>query len=86
MLQLMLTKSVWDGWKWAIFSPENYPANDFYDDLVEMYLGKWTTNMTEEEYTKACKFIGEHIFLINLIQCKGHIKEKTNIYQAYLRI
>lgn len=64
MLQLMLTKSVWDGWKWAIFSPENYPANDFYDDLVEMYLGKWTTNMTEEEYTKACNFIGEHIFFV----------------------
>jgi twinkle protein len=64
MLQLMLTKSIWDGWKWAIFSPENYPANDFYDDLVEMYLGKWTSNMTEEEYTEACKFIGEHIFFV----------------------
>ena len=36
MLQMMLTKSIWDGWKWAVFSPENYPANDFYDDLIEM--------------------------------------------------
>jgi twinkle protein len=64
MLQLMLTKSIWDGWKWAIFSPENYPANDFYDDLVEMYTGKWTSNLTEEEYTEACKFIGNHIFFV----------------------
>jgi len=64
MLQLMLTKSIWDGWKWAIFSPENYPANDFYDDLVEMYCGKWTSEMTEEEYINACKFIGDHIFFV----------------------
>jgi twinkle protein len=63
-LQLMLTKSIWDGWKWAIFSPENYPANDFYDDLVEMYVGKWLKNMTEEEYTEACHFISEHIFYV----------------------
>ena len=64
MLQLMLTKSIWDGWKWAIFSPENFPANDFYDDLVEMYVGKWLQDMTEDEYTDACYFIGEHIFYI----------------------
>lgn len=64
VLQLMLTKSIWDGWKWAIFSPENYPANDFYDDLVEMYVGKWITDMNEQEYTEACKFIGEHIYFV----------------------
>jgi twinkle protein len=64
MLQLMLTKSIWDGWKWAVFSPENYPAYDFYDDLVEMYAGKWKSNMTKEEYSSACKFIGEHIYFV----------------------
>lgn len=64
MLQMMLTKSIWDGWKWAIFSPENYPANDFYDDIVEMYVGKWLSDMTEEEYTNACHFISEHIYFV----------------------
>lgn len=63
-LQLMLTKSIWDGWKWAIFSPENYPANDFYDDMVEMYTGKWLRNMNEDEYTQACHFLSEHIFYV----------------------
>lgn len=63
-LQLMLTKSIWDGWKWAIFSPENYPANDFYDDLVEMHAGKWLRDMTEQEYTDSCHFISEHIFYV----------------------
>ncbi len=64
MLQLMLTKSIYDGWKWAIFSPENYPANDFYDDLIEMYVGKWLDKMSEDEYVEACLFIDEHIFYV----------------------
>lgn len=63
-LQLMLTKSIYDGWKWAVFSPENYPANDFYDDIVEMYVGKWLSRMSEEEYCEACNFINEHIFYV----------------------
>lgn len=63
-LQMMLTKSIYDGWKWAIFSPENYPANDFYDDLVEMYVGKWLDKMTEQEYVEACGFINDHIFYV----------------------
>lgn len=64
MLQLMLIKSIWDGWKWAIFSPENYPANDFYDDLIEMYAGKWLQDMTEQEYIDACLFIDLHFFYV----------------------
>jgi twinkle protein len=64
VLQMMLTKSIWDGWKWGVFCPENYPANDFYDDIIEMYVGKWLNNMTEEEYTEACHFVGQHIFYV----------------------
>lgn len=64
VLQLMLTKSLYDGWKWAIFSPENFPANDFYDDLVEMLTGKWLNQMNEVEYKEACDFINEHIYYI----------------------
>ncbi len=63
-LQLMLTKSIFDGWKWAIFSPENYPANDFYDDIIEMYIGKWLQNMSEDEYTEAANFINNHIYYV----------------------
>lgn len=64
VLQLMLTKSIYDGWKWAIFSPENYPANDFFDDLVEMYVGKWLDNMSEGEYTGALNFLNRHFFYV----------------------
>ena len=64
VLQMMLAKSIWDDWKWAVFSPENYPANDFYDDLVEMYTGKWLDKMTQDEYVDACYFINQHIFFV----------------------
>lgn len=64
ILQMMLTKSIWDGWKWAVFCPENYPANDFYDDIIEMYVGKWLNQMSETEYTEACQFVGRHIFYV----------------------
>ena len=64
LIQLMLIKSIYDGWKWAIFSPENYPANDFYDDIVEMYVGKWLTRMSEDEYINACEFINKHFFYV----------------------
>lgn len=64
MLQMMLIKSIHDDWKWAIFSPENYPANDFYDDIIEMYVGKWLKDMSEEEYIEACSFIDLHFFYV----------------------
>jgi twinkle protein len=64
VIYCMLVKSIESGWKWGIFSPENYPANDFYDDIVEMYCGKWLDNMGENEYTKACEFINQHFFYV----------------------
>jgi twinkle protein len=63
-MQCALTKSIHDGWKWGIFSPENYPANDFYDDLVEMYCGRWLDNMGENDYVTACNFLNEHFFYV----------------------
>lgn len=64
VLQMMLTKSIFDDWKWAIFSPENYPATDFYDDLIEMYVGKWLDKMSESEYVDAANFIDKHLFYV----------------------
>lgn len=64
VLQMMLTKSFYDGWKWGIFSPENFPATDFYDDLIEMYAGKWLDKMNEDEYSEAAHFIDKHIFYV----------------------
>jgi twinkle protein len=70
MLQLMLVKSVFDGWKWAIYSPENYPCDELFDSLIHAYVGKGTdpafprNKMTEEEYKAGMDFINNHFFAI----------------------
>jgi len=38
--QLLLIKSLHDGWRHAIFSPEEVPLSEFYTDLIESYIGK----------------------------------------------
>jgi len=72
---LMVNKSVKDGSKWAVFSPENFPAAEFYHDLAEMIVGAncspfmtdGTTNYDkprEDIYEKAYRFASEHFFYI----------------------
>jgi twinkle protein len=68
-LQCALTKSILDGWKWCVFSPENYPACDFYDDIIEMYVGKNVTDlygnkMNRNEYIEAMDFINRHFIFV----------------------
>ena len=67
--QLATLKSVHDGWKFAIFSPENMPINDFFNDIIEMYIGKTSdpyygnSQMTINEYEEAIDFVNKHFFL-----------------------
>jgi len=67
---LCVLKAYFDGWKYAIFSPENTPVNDFYDNLIEIFIGKSSDSyfksnqMTEEEYIEASQFIANHFFVI----------------------
>jgi len=70
VLQLMLMKSVFCGWKWGIFSPENYPEDEFYDTLIHAYIGKTTdpfwgpAQMTIQEYEKGYEFVRKHFFYV----------------------
>lgn len=67
--ELMLLKSVREGAKWGIFSPEHYPANEFFDNLIMTYLGKsvdpkYKNCCSKQEYLEALDFINEHFFYI----------------------
>ena len=69
ILQLMLIKSIRDGYKWAIFSPENYPPVSFYNQLIHTLVGKSVhkhhkNQMSEDEYRKAAEKINKHFFFI----------------------
>ena len=70
MLQLMLTKSVYDGWTWALYVPENMPARRVLNKLVHSYVGQ-TTNpksqyrLSYDEYEVAAGWVLRHFHLIN---------------------
>ncbi len=69
MLQLCLIKSVREGVKWGIFSPEQNPPIDFYKDLIHTYIGKSTephhfNQMSKEELQKGMDFIHEHFYFL----------------------
>jgi hypothetical protein len=64
-----LAKSINDGSKWAVFSPENMPEREFYKDLIHTYIGKspesfHENRMSRQELEKGMSFIKEHFFLI----------------------
>lgn len=68
--QLLLLRAKFDGEKCAIFSPENYPADEFFDDVIHTLVGKSTdphfsNQMTESEYSIAAQFINDHFFIVH---------------------
>lgn len=70
ILNLMLTKSVHASWRWALYCPENMPADELYDSLIHSYIGRSTDKtfgncMTPEEYEKGAEFINRHFILID---------------------
>lgn len=70
VLQLMLMKSHFDGWKWGCFSPENYPEDEFYDTLIHAYIGKTTDpylkehQMSMSDYQRGYEFVKKHFFYV----------------------
>lgn len=68
--QLATIKASIDGWKFGVFSPENMPINDFFNDIIEMYVGKscdpyYKNNyMSEFEYLQGMGFVDNHFKII----------------------
>jgi len=68
-LHLAMVKSAKDGHKWGVFSPENYPATEFYKDLVHTYIGKSTekhhkNQMTRQEMNTGMDFVREYFYFM----------------------
>lgn len=69
IMQLCLMKAVYAGYKYAFFSPEQDPPDDFYDDLIHMYIGEntqkhYANQMPEAEYIRGMNFIKDHFYYI----------------------
>lgn len=69
---LALIKAVEDGWKFAFSAPEDYPAHEFFDDIIHTYTGR-TTDRDRPE------FIGEKAYL------EAIEKLKDKFYFVYLK-
>lgn len=70
-LQLAVLKARFENWKFGGFSPENYPIQDFFDDIIHCYNGTgcdpfYKGNfMSEEDYIRGANFANDHFYLIN---------------------
>lgn len=68
--QLCLLRSYWEDCKVAVFSPESMPMSDYFDELIETFIGKSSDNhfinnkMSLEEYTLGMRFVNNNFFLI----------------------
>ena len=81
---ILLMKAIKYDQKFALFSPEDCPASEFYHDLTEIYLGcdctpKNKNRPTREEYNVAYDWISKHIFYVypkTIAPTPEYIKER----------
>jgi twinkle protein len=50
-------------WKFAVFSPEQEPPEEFYMTLLAVYLGKAVGKATRDEFDEAVAWVDEHFIL-----------------------
>jgi twinkle protein len=67
--QLSVLKALNEDWRFAVFTPENYPVDEYYDELVHCVSGKSTDKrynnvMSESEYIDHADFICQHFYTI----------------------
>jgi hypothetical protein len=81
---LLLLKAIVSGNRFAFFTPEDNPAEEFYHDMTEIYLGcdctKFNPNQpSEKTYKDAYDWISKHIFYIypkDISPTPEYIKER----------
>ncbi|MEI7526390.1 MAG: hypothetical protein WCJ95_18730 [Mariniphaga sp.] len=71
--QLLLLKSFNDNWRHAIFTPEDLPIADVFDDFIHSLIGKnvdkaYSNVMDESEYRAGFDFIRDKVFIIDPVK------------------
>ena len=70
LIFLCVLKAINEGWKFAFFSPENYPPDEFFDDIIHTILGKSTDryyknfDVSEQEYLKAFDMVKDSFYFV----------------------
>lgn len=76
--QAQIAKSLGDGWKHAIFSPEEWPISEWFTDIIESYVGKsadkdnakFNNYMNELELNKGIEFVDK--YFLNVYPKEDH--------------
>jgi twinkle protein len=81
---MCIAKAAISEWPCAFFSPENFPAHEFFEDCIHTYIGKtsdisYGMRMTPEEFKKGMDFLRSKFFLVH------PEKEKTldNLFERF---
>jgi hypothetical protein len=77
---LMMNLAQAENWKFGVFSPENYPPEMHYHQLIEKYTGKSLAHQTIDEINKAIDFIDGHFFFIDATE--DEINLEAILYEA----
>lgn len=66
---LCILKASIDGWPVGLYSPENWPPEELYEDLIHMYVGKtmdkdYADRMTYTQLKEAKEFVNKYFYMI----------------------
>jgi twinkle protein len=69
VFQMIMNSAHLYGWKWGVYSPENYPISELYDSLSELVVGNTTDidvrdRMSKDEYLGSIDYLNEYIYTV----------------------
>jgi twinkle protein len=64
VLFLMVCMSYKYGWKWAVFSPEHWPASDYYLEIIEKFTGLSLEYIGDDDFELAMDFVQDHFYFV----------------------
>lgn len=72
------------GWKFAYFSPENYPVEMHCHKLLELYAGINMHRLNQDDVIQAMEFINQHFFFIDALEDEQTLTMILNTAQALI--
>ncbi len=83
---LCLIKAIMDGWKFAFYAPEDFPAKEFFDDIIHTASGYSTDRdnpnfIRKELYTEMYQRLKDAIYFVYMKPTKSYLK---NILTSFI--
>lgn len=83
---LCLIKAIMEGWKFAFYAPEDYPAKEFFDDLIHTASGYSTDKdnpnfIGEKVYREMFNLLKEHIYFVYIRPPEHSL---TNVMKSFI--